>query len=51
MALVENHGLDMIMVSAGGDVQVFAPQADRGLASLMDADARAIEAEIPACRW
>jgi putative ABC transport system permease protein len=47
MALVENHGLDMIMVRAGGDVQVFAPQADRGLASLMDADARAIEAEIP----
>ena len=47
MALVENHGLDMIMVRAGGDVQVFAPQADRGLATLMDADARAIEGGIP----
>jgi putative ABC transport system permease protein len=47
MALVEKHGLDMIMVRAGGDVQVFAPQADRGLASLVEADARAIAAEVP----
>jgi putative ABC transport system permease protein len=47
MTLVARHGLDMIMVRAGGDVQVFAPQADRGLASLMEADARAIEAEVP----
>lgn len=45
--LVERHGLDMVMVRAGGDVQVFAPQADRGLASLVEADARAIEAEVP----
>jgi len=27
MGLVEKHGLDMLMVRAGGDVQVFAPQA------------------------
>jgi putative ABC transport system permease protein len=47
MDLVAKHGLDMIMVRAGGDAQVFAPQADRGLASLMEADARAIEAEVP----
>jgi putative ABC transport system permease protein len=47
MGLVERHGLDMIMVRAGGDVQVFAPQADRGLASLLESDARAIEAEVP----
>jgi putative ABC transport system permease protein len=46
MELVEVHNLDMIMVRAGGEVQVFAPQADRGLASLMNEDARAIEAEI-----
>ena len=46
-ALVEKHGLDMLMVRAGGEVQVFAPQADRGLATLFEADARAIEAEIP----
>lgn len=45
--LVERHGLDMVMVRAGGDVQVFAPQTDRGLASLVEADARAIEAEVP----
>ena len=47
MGLVRNHGLDLLMVRAGGDVQIFAPQADRGLASLVEADARAIEAEIP----
>jgi len=47
MGLVERHGLDMVMVRAGGEVQVFAPQADRGLASLVEADARAIEAEVP----
>jgi putative ABC transport system permease protein len=37
----------MIMVRAGGDVQVFAPQADRGLASLVESDAAAIAAEVP----
>jgi putative ABC transport system permease protein len=47
MDLVQVHNLDMIMVRAGGDVQIFAPTADRGLASLSEADARAIEAEIP----
>ena len=47
MGLVQKHGLDMIMVRAGGEVQVFAPKADRGLAVLVEADARAIEAEIP----
>lgn len=47
MGLVEKHGLDMLMVRAGGEVQVFAPQADRGLASLVEGDARAIETEVP----
>jgi putative ABC transport system permease protein len=47
MELVQVHNLDMIMVRAGGDVQIFAPTADRGLASLTEADARAIESEIP----
>jgi putative ABC transport system permease protein len=47
MELVQVHNLDMIMVRAGGEVQIFAPEADRGLASLSEADARAIEAEIP----
>jgi putative ABC transport system permease protein len=45
-ALVERLGLDMIMVRAGGEVQVFAPTADRGLKVLLDSDARAIEAEV-----
>lgn len=47
MELVQKYGLDMIMVRAGGEVQVFAPKTDRGLAVLVEADARAIEAEIP----
>jgi putative ABC transport system permease protein len=47
LGLVERHGLDMVMVRAGGEVQVFAPQADRGLASLLEGDVRAIEAEVP----
>jgi putative ABC transport system permease protein len=45
--LVDKHGLDMLMVRAGGAVQVFAPQTDRGLATLFEADVRAIETEIP----
>jgi putative ABC transport system permease protein len=48
--LVGKHGLDMIMVRAGGDAQVFAPTADRGLASLMEGDVRAVEREIPGVR-
>lgn len=44
---VRKHGLDMVMVRAGGDVQVFAPRADRGLASLLDEDAQAIRNSVP----
>ncbi|HUF28715.1 MAG TPA: ABC transporter permease [Gemmatimonadaceae bacterium] len=44
---VQKHGLDMMMVRAGGDVQVFAPRADRGLASLLEEDARAIRSTVP----
>lgn len=47
LATVQKHGLDMIMVRAGGDVQVFAPRADRGLASLMEEDAAAIRTSVP----
>jgi putative ABC transport system permease protein len=47
LGLVARHGLDMIMVRAGGEEQVFAPQADRGLASLLEGDAEAIAAELP----
>jgi len=45
--LVARIGLDMIMVRAGGEVQVFAPTADRGLKVLVEPDARAFEAGIP----
>jgi putative ABC transport system permease protein len=47
MGEVARHGLDMVMVRAGGEEQVFAPTADRGLASLSEADARAIAEEVP----
>jgi putative ABC transport system permease protein len=47
MGLVSKHGLDMLMVRAGGEVQVFAPKSDRGLAVLFESDARAIENDIP----
>lgn len=50
LELVGRHGLDMIMVRAGGDAQVFAPTADRGLASLMEGDVRAIAREVPGVR-
>jgi putative ABC transport system permease protein len=46
MELVGKHGLDLIMVRAGGDVQVFAPRADRGIESLFEEDARSIAAEL-----
>ena len=50
MGLVSKHGLDMLMVRAGGEVQVFAPRADRGLAVLFEGDARAIESDVPGIR-
>jgi putative ABC transport system permease protein len=50
MGLVAKHGLDLVMVRAGGEVQVFAPRADRGLSVLFEGDARAIEAEVPGVR-
>jgi len=47
MELVNKHGLDLVMVRAGGDVQVFAPRADRGIESLFEEDARSIASELP----
>jgi putative ABC transport system permease protein len=46
MEAVSKHQLDMIMIRAGGEVQVFMPSADRGLDALREADVRAIETEI-----
>lgn len=50
LGLVSKHGLDMLMVRAGGEVQVFAPRADRGLSVLFEDDARAIESSVPGVR-
>jgi putative ABC transport system permease protein len=50
MSLIAKHGLDMLMVRAGGEAQVFAPRADRGLSVLFAEDALAIEREIPGVR-
>lgn len=47
LGLVEKHGLDTIMVRAGGEKQILAPTADRNIVSLNEDDAQAIEAEIP----
>ena len=44
---IATHGLDMLMVRAGGDLQIFAPRADRGLASLLEPDAIAIRSSLP----
>lgn len=46
VGLIAKHGLDMIMVRAGGVRQVFAPTTDRSIASLSEADAQAMEASI-----
>ena len=46
VGLVAKHGLDLIMVRAGGERQVMAPTADRGIAALSEADVEAIDAEI-----
>jgi len=46
MGVIATHGLDMLMVRAGAEKQIFAPTADRAIASLNEADASAIEAEI-----
>lgn len=46
LGLVAKHGLDLIMVRAGGERQVMAPTADRGIAALSEEDVQAIEAEV-----
>jgi putative ABC transport system permease protein len=46
-SLVAKHGLDMLMVRAGGEVQVFAPRSDRGLSVLFEEDASAILQQVP----
>ena len=43
MDMVAKQGWDLIMIRAGAARQVFAPTMDRTIASLMEADAQAIE--------
>jgi putative ABC transport system permease protein len=51
MDMVAKQGWDLIMIRAGSAKQVFAPTTDRTVASLMDADAQAIEAGIGNLRY
>jgi len=43
MDMVAKQGWDLIMIRAGAANQVFAPTTDRTIASLVEADAQAIE--------
>jgi putative ABC transport system permease protein len=51
MAMVAKQGWDLIMIRAGSAKQVFAPTTDRTTASLAEADAQAIEAELGNIRY
>ena len=51
MDMVAKQGWDLIMVRAGAARQVFAPTSDRTIASLMEADAQAIENTLGNIRY
>jgi putative ABC transport system permease protein len=51
MSMVAKQGWDLIMVRAGSARQVLAPTTDRTIASLVEADAQAIEAELGNIRY
>jgi len=51
MDMVAKQGWDLIMVRAGAARQVFAPTTDRTIASLVEADAQAIERTIGNIRY
>jgi len=51
MDMVAKQGWDLIMIRAGSAKQVFAPTTDRTVASLMEADAQAIEAGLDNIRY
>jgi putative ABC transport system permease protein len=51
MEMVAKQGWDLIMIRAGAAKQVFAPTTDRTVASLMEADAQAIEAGLGNIRY
>jgi putative ABC transport system permease protein len=51
MSMVAKQGWDLIMVRPGSTRQVLAPTTDRTIASLVEADAQAIEAELGNIRY
>jgi putative ABC transport system permease protein len=51
MHMAAKQGWDLIMVRAGSAKQVLAPTTDRTIASLIEADAQAIEAELGNIRY
>jgi len=51
MAMVAKQGWDLIMIRAGSAKQVLAPTTDSAIASLVEADAQAIEAELGNVRY
>jgi putative ABC transport system permease protein len=51
MEMVAKQGWDLIMIRAGGAKQVFAPTTDRTIASLLEADAQAIENSLANIRY
>jgi len=51
MDMVARQGWDLIMIRAGGARQVFAPTTDRTIASLVEADAQAIEGTLGNIRY
>jgi putative ABC transport system permease protein len=51
MDMVAKQGWDLIMIRAGSARQVFAPTTDRTIASLMEADTQAIEANVGNIRY
>jgi len=51
MDMVAKQGWDLIMIRAGAAKQIFAPTTDRTIASLLEADAQAIEANVGNIRY
>jgi putative ABC transport system permease protein len=51
MKMVVKQGWDLIMIRAGGEKQVLAPTTDRAIASLVEADAQAIESTLGNVRY
>ena len=51
MKMVVKQGWDLIMIRAGAEKQLLAPTTDRAIASLVEADAQAIESTLGNIRY